>query len=77
MGGPHSTWKAFLKPSPAGGNFTITAVCTGCYEDTKSPFASVNISDVTFGDVWHCSGQTPHTRTPLATCLPVAQRKLR
>lgn len=57
VGGPHSTWKAFLKPTAAGGNFTIKAVCTGCYEDTATPFASINVSNVVFGDVWHCSGQ--------------------
>jgi len=58
IGGPHTTWKAFLKPTAAGGNYTITATCEGCYEDLASPFASVNISDVVFGDVWHCSGQS-------------------
>jgi hypothetical protein len=58
VGGPHSTWKAFLKPTPAGGNFTITAVCTGCYEDTATPFASISVSNITWGDVWHCSGQS-------------------
>eukprot|EP01052_Picozoa_sp_SAG31_P026909 SAG31_NODE_2475_length_5641_cov_2.038434_4_plen_473_part_00 len=58
IGGPHTTWKAFLKPTAAGGNFTITAACTGCYEDRESPFSTVNVSNVTFGDVWHCSGQS-------------------
>eukprot|EP01050_Picozoa_sp_SAG11_P013102 SAG11_NODE_1508_length_4775_cov_1.760693_3_plen_144_part_00 len=59
FGGPHTTWKAFLQPTAAGaGNFTITAECSGCYEDPESPFAKVNISNVVFGDVWHCSGQS-------------------
>ena len=65
IGGPHPTWKALLKPAAAGGNYTITAACTGCTEDGS--FSKVNISDVTFGDVWHCSGQVkepPHTRQP-------------
>ena len=65
IGGPHPTWKALLKPAAAGGNYTITAACTGCTEDGS--FSKVNISDVTFGDVWHCSGQVkepPHTRRP-------------
>ncbi len=44
-------WKAFLKPAPAGGNYTIYADCDGCS-------AGTNISDVTFGDVWYCSGQS-------------------
>ena len=40
-------WKALLKPSEAGGSYTITAVCTaGC-----SATATRSISDVTFGDV--------------------------
>lgn len=56
VGGPHMTWKAFLKPTAAGGNFTIAAACTGCTEDGS--FSSVNISNVAFGDVWHCSGQS-------------------
>jgi hypothetical protein len=47
VGGPHTTWKAFLKPAPAGGNFTISAVCTGCTEDGS--FSHINISNVTFG----------------------------
>jgi hypothetical protein len=58
IGGPHQTWKAYLHPATAGGNYTITAVCTGCYADADTPYKSINISNVTFGDVWHCSGQS-------------------
>ena len=48
----NSTWKAFLKPTAAGGNYTISAKCgTGCT-------GAAQISDVTFGDVWYCSGQS-------------------
>lgn len=54
--GPHLTWKAFLKPTPAGGNYTIAAACTGCTEDGS--FSNINITNVAFGDVWHCSGQS-------------------
>lgn len=40
-------WKAFLKPTLAGGSYTITAKCTGC----KNTTAAV-LEDVTFGDLW-------------------------
>jgi hypothetical protein len=46
------TWKAFLKPSEQGGNYTIKAACTsGCT-------GSASINDTTFGDVvsCHCTG---------------------
>eukprot|EP00038_Savillea_parva_P007103 m.167831 g.167831 ORF g.167831 m.167831 type:complete len:674 (-) comp12884_c0_seq1:903-2924(-) len=42
-------WKAFLQPTKAGGNFSIFAT------DGTS---TVNITDVTFGDVWYCGGQS-------------------
>ena len=66
IGGPHITWKAFLKPAPAGGNVTISAVCTGCTEDGS--FSNINISNVVFGDVWHCSYENSpsHHLVPLA-----------
>jgi hypothetical protein len=48
----NATWKAFLKPTPAGGNYTIKAACTsGCSGEAE-------ISDVTFGDVWYCAGDS-------------------
>jgi hypothetical protein len=47
-------WKAFLKPTKAGGNFTITISCASC----ASPLNTSTISDVTFGDVYFCSGQS-------------------
>lgn len=53
VNGPYLTWKAFLKPAPAGGNFTISAVCTGCTEDGS--FSNINITNVTMGDVWYVS----------------------
>lgn len=56
IGGPHQTWKAFLKPTPAGGNYTISAHCTGCTE--SGTYSDINITNVAFGDVWHCSGQS-------------------
>eukprot|EP00041_Stephanoeca_diplocostata_P012098 m.201963 g.201963 ORF g.201963 m.201963 type:complete len:275 (+) comp18808_c0_seq1:90-914(+) len=48
-----STWKAMLRPTATGGNYTITAVCTGCTNVTR-----VTITNVTFGDMWYCSGQS-------------------
>lgn len=54
--GPFQTWKAYLNPTKAGGNYTISAVCAGCTEDGS--FSNINISNVAFGDVWHCSGQS-------------------
>jgi hypothetical protein len=56
INGPHLTWKAFLKPTPANTNVSISAVCTGCTEDGS--YSAINITNVTFGDVWHCSGQS-------------------
>eukprot|EP00038_Savillea_parva_P019741 m.28625 g.28625 ORF g.28625 m.28625 type:complete len:802 (+) comp4534_c0_seq1:76-2481(+) len=55
--GPYITWKAFLKPTAVGGNYTIVAKCTsGCTPSGEYDVA--NITNVTFGDVWHCSGQS-------------------
>ena len=39
-------WKALLKPMEAGGDYTITATCTGCGVN-----ATQTISNVAFGDV--------------------------
>ena len=50
----YATWKAFLKPAEAGGNFTIAATCGEC----KFPNVTSALNDVTFGDVWFCSGQS-------------------
>jgi hypothetical protein len=45
-------WKAYLKPTAAGGSYTITAKCeSGCT-------GSVALTPVTFGDVWYCFGQS-------------------
>jgi sialate O-acetylesterase len=50
-GGGH--WKACLAPQKSGGDFTITATCTGCPST-----AIATIEHVTFGDVWYCAGQS-------------------
>ena len=47
-------WKAFLKPTAAGGSYTITAKCTGC----KNTTAAV-LEDVTFGDLWQEPSPVP------------------
>jgi len=41
-------WKALLKPTQAGGSYTIKV---------SDGTSSASISDVTFGDVWYCGGQ--------------------
>jgi hypothetical protein len=38
-------FKACLKPTPAGGSFTLTATCVGCSVGNKT----ATVSDVTFG----------------------------
>ena len=52
-----ATWKAFLKPAAAGGDYTISATCTaGCTGDAERDTTS--IERVTMGDVYVCSGQS-------------------
>lgn len=46
------TWKALLHPTAAGGDYTITAKCTGCTNTSTATLAHV-----TFGDMWYCSGK--------------------
>ena len=47
-----ASWKAFLKPAAAGGDYTISAKCTaGCTGDSARDVSS--IERVTMGDV-HC-----------------------
>lgn len=54
-------WKALLKPTPdtqGAVTFSITATCaSGC-----TGAASVTLSDVAFGDVWYCAGQSESER---------------
>lgn len=51
--GPFVTWKALLRPTEAGGNYTIYANCQGCTQ--SGVYENVTLYNVTFGDVWHCS----------------------
>lgn len=55
QGGKYAKWKALLKPTPAGGNFTISATCASCANGTD--VGSSTLVDVTFGDIWFCSGE--------------------
>jgi hypothetical protein len=72
---PLPSWKALLQPTAAGGNYTITAVCTGC----SSSAAPITLSSVTFGDVWVCAGQSnamlwvSHTFSRNASALNYSQ----
>ena len=52
-GGRYAQWKAFLKPAPAGGNFTVTASCSSCTNATNK----ATINDVTY--VRHQSPSPP------------------
>lgn len=48
------TWKALLRPTTAGGSYSITVSClAGCGNSSAS-----TIAQVTFGDVFYCSGQS-------------------
>jgi hypothetical protein len=40
-----------LRPTAAGGSYTITAACVGCRNATAAA-----IDDVTFGDLWSARG---------------------
>ena len=42
-------WKVYLDPIEAGGPYNITASSGDC---------QITLSDVLFGDVWFCSGQS-------------------
>lgn len=55
----NAMWKAMLKPHAAGGNLTITASCKECANTT-----AFTIADITFGDVFICSGQVGLVRVP-------------
>ena len=47
------SWKATLAPRNAGGNFGATASVTSAGSN-----GTATITDLTFGDVWLCSGQS-------------------
>ena len=41
------TWKAVLRPAAAGGDYTITATCSGCTGNATT----ATLQHVTFGDM--------------------------
>ena len=47
-------WKACLDPVTTGGDYTVTATCTGCANKSAA-----TLQNLTFGDVWYCGGQAP------------------
>lgn len=49
----YARWKAVLDPVAAGVNFSISAHCGGCSNTTAT-----TLSNVAFGDVFFCSGQS-------------------
>jgi hypothetical protein len=55
--------KVLLQPTPAGGNYTITAVCTGCLSNVTT----LSISNVVFGDLYVCAGQSNAMLVRVAT----------
>lgn len=57
-----ASWKAYLRPTPPGGNYRITVKCTercgtgsGANATTRN---EATIERATFGDVYFCSGQS-------------------
>ncbi len=62
-----ASWKAYLKPAAAGGEYTITAVCTGCGVSVARSTATIDRA--TFGDVYFCSG----SRNLLQSCVSGSQ----
>ena len=64
--GGNATFKALLRPTPAGGNYSIVARCvTGCE-------GQATLHDLTYGDVWYCSGRTSPLHALLARRTRVA-----
>lgn len=67
-----ASWKAYLKPAPAGGEYTITAVCTGCGVSVERSTATIHRA--TYGDVYFCSGSR-HLRQSSCGFLSISMRK--
>lgn len=49
-------WKILLDPMTVGGDYTASLSCASCAGSPSSN--SVTIKDITFGDVWLCTGQS-------------------
>ena len=74
-----ATFKATLRPHPAGGSFRISAMCTfGCFGNATRD-AAPPIYRATFGDVYFCGGQSnmalPLIHTFSAKSLQAAMRR--
>jgi len=74
------TWKVLLPPRPTAGNYSLTAQCSAGCSGANASFVAT-LLNLTFGDVYVCSGQScapisaaaapphPHPRLPTAgTC---------
>ena len=48
------TWKVTLDPMHAGGSFKVDLSCADCSVSA----GATTLTDLTFGDVWYCSGQS-------------------
>ena len=59
-------WQAYLDPVPAGGPYTLTAA---------SGSQKVTLSDVLYGDVWLCSGQS-NMQMPVKECDAAEQQAM-
>lgn len=62
--GADGHWKAYLRPMPAGGPYTLTATSAG---------QTVTVGDVLCGDVWFCSGQS-NMQMPVKECVAAEQQ---
>lgn len=59
------TWKVLLPQRSAGFGYTVVASCAGCSNVTAPP---ATLSDVGFGDVYLCSGQS-NMEVPVLTTV--------
>ena len=48
----NESWKAILRPAPAGGDWVIAAVAHDANRSTAT------LAHVAFGDMWYCTGQS-------------------
>ena len=62
--GPDGHWKVYLQPTSAGGPYTLIAA---------SDRQIVTLSDVLYGDVWLCSGQS-NMQMPVKECVAREQQ---
>ena len=64
--GAGPAFKSCLAPQKAGGDFTITATCTGCVNTTVAV-----MTQVTYGDVWYCGGQSNMVKSPISSSFSI------